>query len=288
MIDVKRGLWAGSRCVRPTRRAATITVFWMLATVSAPTAAAQVKDNPVDPELNAIIEQRRALLQLALGSPEAMRIARERYQMVHRFGATHGGWPIGHMLGSYKDSVFFPAGRSDKMYVLLHKPPAMYCYERLNGKDRLNYRVRLTDRRRYTTGDILTKPRPLTSLLNLLTTDLVLHSGRLKEIYSTTVLGSRFAKRDLATRQEYVQYDYEIPVSELVVSMLWDRDAKSFDANQTWFDLDTDPITNTKLYTGKIDRDGGHTEDTGQEEFYKKYGLPLARKELEQLTHRHL
>ncbi len=201
-----------------------------------------------------------------------MRIAHERFQFVHWFASTTGDWPISEMGGDYKQIVLFPLGRSDRMYVLLtpgywhgQELSCVFCYQRKSGKNKIVYRVNLENQDRIAVkGRPLKISTPFSNLLAYFTSESLILVNSVAHIQSYVVKSSRFAKNDLAIKRDYVGYTCELVTDTLQVSLLSHFRSDGFDL-EAWYDLGTD----------------NSTQIEGTQQFYKKYGLPVAQKELE-------
>ncbi len=207
--------------------------------------------------------------------------------MVKNFTVVHG-WPIDRMIGDHEETVYFPVGKSDRMYVYLSRKLRAYCYLRQAGKYKVLYRVRLTDNRKYVHGSVVLPKHTISSLYDEFTHKFVLGSGNDSVIFSSSLIGSIFAKNDLKKKQDFVQYIYDPPIDAVSAFLV------SYDPNSTAVDkgvqycLDIDPITKEKLSISETEVKNGVTVKTGGElgtdRFYEKYGLPLLRIELDLLS----
>lgn len=189
--------------------------------------------------------------------PEARRLALERYRFLERLEPQFGGLPISEMAGDYTAVALFPVGRSDRVYLFLWGGDINYasCFQRKGSRDRLVYRFAL---------DPVDRPpkriRPVGSLL-----DYIRSAGNMAGSYAIHGRISRFARSDLALRQEYVIYCLTSMGDILEVGLLSDVESIFL---APWageqYDLHKDPVTGAKL-----------TED----EFFRRHGLPVAKKE---------
>jgi hypothetical protein len=224
-------------------------------------------------------------------------IARERFQFVNRISAKLDVFPI-YRTAEEDYATLFPVGRSDRMYLLfkhVYWPngegpnDVIFCYQRKNGKDKLVYRVKLEPIER-----VETKARPAKiplrtkSLLEYITTEDPWVRDKIKLASSYAVMGtiSQFAKNDLAAEQDYAVYYYTPCTSLLRVWLLSDLkngrqpDLEEWGPEQGFYNLGEDPYTKAKLKEGVTDKDGVLSITPGKQEFYQKYGLPLAATEL--------
>jgi hypothetical protein len=78
---------------------------------------------------------------------------------------------------------------------------------------------------------------------------------------------NQFERQDLATAREYVQYSLISYIDQLQVWLPSDRENghPPVEAKAAQYDMDEDPYSQSELKEG---------------EFYRKYGLPLAKAEL--------
>lgn len=255
------------RASDPTLRAKYARIIALLGTRAA------AADDPDTPQA---YQKGRQTLQRE--TAKAKRIARERYKFVHWFASKTGLWPISRMIGDYTDTVAFPLGRSDRMYVLLlpgywsdgREVDWILCYQRKNGKNKLVYRVTFEQQDR-----IATKARPIKAmtrdpnLLASVTGENSYFEGNVKHIGSDAVQqGSRFAREDLANLRDYVLYDSDLTINALQLSPHSARPNASTFGDASYY-LDEDPFTQAKL-----------RHDDSHEDFYRRYGLPVAPAEL--------
>lgn len=120
-----------------------------------------------------------------------------------------------------------------------------------------------------------------TSLLEYITSEISAIVDGVERIRYAAVKGSRFALQDLATKQDYVEYDIYIPVDTLAVSLL--SGPADGSTEETYY-LEDDPLTGKSLIQGKTYMQTGKqfpvTIVYGDQKFFRIYGLPVTRTEM--------
>jgi len=192
----------------------------------------------------------------------AKRVAFERYQFLKRL-QSRCQLPFYHSMESASDWLF-PAGRSDRVYIILWKiywsPEApdflVLCYQHTHGKDKLVYKVhhdpdRFRNRKPLRDAELEAPIKSLHDYLLRIGTDL---TGRI----------SQYAKSDLAQERDYIIYKHDVFNGHLTVSSLADGEVpRRLDKEEEYL-VDMDLLT-------------------GERNFYGKYGLPVAKRELESI-----
>lgn len=255
-------------------------VGWTLAAIQAvmlhSTACSETKD--------ASFVLGRQTLERAMRCPVAMRIAHQRYHFLTYVKGRIEGFYLEKSLDGYCTALF-PIARSDRMYAIglplfnatcQHPMYRLYCFQREGSTYKLVYRVdleyRSTAMRRRTPVAAVSHVSSLLGYLTIGRPDWVNRKAAVRSI-SYVVNGriGSYAKGDLAAVREYVEYDYQWELDNLQVSLLsqhW-RDYMSGE----WYMLDRDPLTGAKL---------------NADQFYSRYGLPIAKEDLTVLLTRKL
>ncbi|HEX5324033.1 MAG TPA: hypothetical protein VFW40_09620 [Capsulimonadaceae bacterium] len=209
-------------------------------------------------------------------------IALARYWLLNQAAKKLGEFPLDSMAGDHDYTAFFPIGRSDRMYLVLINPyPPLgnegdylvLCYQRNGDKAKLVYRIKIASRYRVVpSGKAADTNVAYDSLLDYITQPTTYGSGTedTKRVtsYFLPRTTSAFARKDLATKRDYVQYSYEPVIGTLEVWLLSDYQNvhQTPDESQiAFYGLDPDPFTNAPLK---------------DDQFYKKHGLPVAKQEL--------
>ncbi len=208
-------------------------------------------------------ESANASRRLSNQSVGARRIAWERYQFLHRFETKYNVELSTHY---FSISVLFLFGKSDRAYMLVmnaYTPHArlnkyqIRCYHRKNGKDKLLYVIYL---REVDESQNHLKDMPVQSMRDYLNRMGWDAKGEI----------SKFAMKDITTKREYVEYEYQIIVGMLQVDSTYDINRAEMES------YDYDP----KL--GPITQD---IQEQHPKKFYRKYGLPMLSKELQPAKH---
>lgn len=225
-------------------------------------------------QVESSLQHIKTTVTLANRSAAAKTLALERYKFLKRLEPKFGNMlPIGGD-ETYNDSVLFPVGRSDRMYVMLlpglfgKNFYRIYCYQRNAGRDKLVYTVKLERKDRLASKDKPAKQlAKVTSLLDIITTESSVNEDGAEHVEGYAVQGklSSSVWTDLAKKQDYVHYHYSFGINALNIWLLSDIAYDGSVNSVEGFELDKDPITNADL--------------TGYE-FYTKYGLPAASGEL--------
>ena len=193
---------------------------------------------------------------------KARRLALERCQFLKRLEPKIGYIPLNTVIGNTTDTVLFPFGRSDRVYIALWEEYKVFgtsssgdgfnmilCYQHTDRQDKLVYKISLEP-----VGRPAKKIAQIESLL-----DYINASSNLAGGYAIMGKVSNFALKDLALKRDYVQYSYDSFSAVLGVGLL----SQVKDGNVL-----PDPETNYD------------TGDPVNDPFYRKYGLPVAKEEL--------
>lgn len=204
------------------------------------------------------------ILRECISIPCASKLAHARYETLRLERHLRGGLNWGQFFGV---AALFPALRSDRMYLLLYnwrwpnetsKPKNLVlCYQRTNNMLKLVYRIRYEY-----PSSVAPYVRTPSTFLEFLQARGFVPVGPI----------SSNAKNDMSTVRDYVWYGVVPYTSSLEIYMAADilvhdtgrygpRGMKSYQINY-------DP------FTGKEFKDLG---------FYRKYGLPIAKRELDLL-----
>jgi hypothetical protein len=202
-------------------------------------------------------------LRLASGSAKAKRLEFERYRLWHRVQSKFG-FPF--QTHYSRTELLFPAGKSDRLYLVLMAPwwpswsasgtDELFCFQLDNYKVILVYKVSLT-LRVSSSNEI----RPFKNLLDYMPREYWAIRGRISNV----------VQNDLAMERNYVSYEYDPIESTLDVFLLSDlsdlkKRVPDVAQREAYFILE-DPLTHSKF-------------KENSEEFYRKYGFPVARGEL--------
>ena len=203
-------------------------------------------------------------------------IALARYWLLKHASEKLGAFPLDSMVGDHDYTAFFPAGRSDRMYLVLVNPyPPLgnegdylvLCYQQKAGKVKRVYRIKIERKDRLAAkGKTFQTNAVYGSLLEYITQESEYGEGMedIKHVttYSLPKTTSAFVRNDLAAKRDYVQYRYEPVISTLEVWLLSDyRGGQQPEESQIGF-----------YSVGK--------DEFMKDPFYKKHGLPVAREEL--------
>ena len=189
----------------------------------------------------------------------ASELAHERYATARLESYFHGRTSWGSFFGV---EALFPALRSDRMYLVvfrLHWPTetskernVVLCYQRTNNKLKLVYSFRyiFPDRVAYRAQ----KPR---TFLEYLHSSGFVPVGRI----------SRNARKDISAVRDYVRYGV-VPYTGTLGPYMTSEISKNGLVDPATYQIENDPFTNKEIK---------------EEEFYRRYGLPIAKRELELL-----
>lgn len=222
-------------------------------------------------------------------------IALARYRLLKQAAEKLGIFPLDSMVGDYAMYVFFPAGRSDRMYLDLidafvpnggNSDYEVLCYEEKEGKAKLVYRTKIESKDRVVPSDEPASTNTkYSSLLEYITQASEYGEGNATHLLSYYLPRTTraFVRNDLARRRDYVQYRHYSIIDALYVCLLSDyRGGDPPDIpHMAQYYLDEDPWTGAKLKDGELQKNGDFDYvPNGDQDFYKKYGLPVARGEL--------
>lgn len=201
------------------------------------------------------------ILRETIRSNRASNLAHARYATarLERYG--HGYISAGTFFG---EQILFPALRSDRMYLVLYNIPwprpdskvanHMLCFQRTRNKLRLLYSFRY---KWPAAGGFHGRPRTLLEYL---------HGG------SNVPVGrmSRYARRDISTARDYVVYQVVRVIRELQIFTTSDISEEGRLDPRTFVNYyaDRDPLTNKQIT---------------EQEFNRRYGFPIAKREMELL-----
>ena len=226
-------------------------------------------------------------------SSKTKTIALERYQFLKRLEPKFGFFPL-HQFYDQAYVALFPIGRSDRVYLLCQgfwqlRPwhghmvagdynEVFYCYQREKGNDNLIYKIDL-----YVKTKPTKPPTEIRSLRDFLNSR---QWGMDRDIRNyqpdiSRVNMSASARNDLEVKRDYVLYTHNPVADDLKVVLISDyaREYSGSEDKSVAYTLTVDPVTNKQLSEG-VDSHGSTLQG---EEFYRKYGLPVAPGELKLL-----
>jgi hypothetical protein len=194
---------------------------------------------------------------------QARRLALERCQFLKRLEPKIGYIPLNTVIGNTIDTVLFPIGRSDRVYIVLWEEYKVFgtsssgdgfnmilCYQHTERQDKLVYKISL---------EPVDRPaKKIAQIESLL--DYINASGNVGGGYAIKGKISNFALKDLALKRDYVQYSYDSFSEVLGVGLL------------------------SQVKNGSVLSDPETNYDTGDpvnDPFYRKYGLPVAKEEFQ-------
>ncbi|MEP6754691.1 MAG: hypothetical protein ABJA67_04245 [Chthonomonadales bacterium] len=201
------------------------------------------------------------------------RISMERYRFARRLERKLGTFPLWQSF-DVGCKLMFPTRRSDRAYVLVRganhlsikgSDIALFCYQHKGKRDILVYRVNL----KYGPTRPTLQVNNLLDYLNSFPFAVDVTNKRGKEIsnsYSVTNRESIIAHQDLIVHRNYAIYDY-LPVTDsLRIFLSIDIKNNRFPDEDRidFYGLSSNPITGNKMKPS---------------EFYKQFGLPMAKGE---------
>ena len=210
----------------------------------------------------------------------ARRLALERYAFVKRLAPKFGELPLDIASGDTSREIvpMFPVGRSDRVYIFFWNDPEqgntehdqIFCYQHKDGQDELVYQLNLdVTNRPATKARPVRKMKQITSLLDYVHSRGILNTDNgvgNSPSYAFVGQPSDLALKDLAAKRDYVEYRYYGMGDMLEFYCLSELTNSEFaDQFDEQYLLDQDLVTK---------------KTSTPEEFFRKYGLPVAKGEL--------
>ncbi len=194
-------------------------------------------------------------------SPRLLRMALARYRLVKQCHL-----PFEAFGPDQNDTVLLPIGKDDRVYSFVQEDSlsAISCYQRKNGKDRLIYSIDLKYQERRAKN--VRRAAHFTNLLDFVTSESLEGNGR---IWGNVIVSpiSQFARKDLAVKRDYIQYTHTYFNDGVSVFLLSDLKV-------------TASITPLVDYHYNVSQDPFTRAPMKPEEWFKKYGLPVTKREL--------
>ena len=263
------------------RKGETILVLVWAVTVttlafSCPRATAQEKTASSQDQLATLPVKLPVTRKSGIEVLDANRLAMERYELYYKAGDSIGAslWSTGEQ----QFAVYFPIGRSDRMYFLglgLYWPPSkknegyihsemknfVFCFERKGAQANLIYRIALDTRYWHPERDEEDRT-PKVALSHLDIRDRLKACG-----YGIIGKISRYARKDLATERDYAEYTY-VPYTNSLIAWLasQSKDGISWGDNASHYSVSGNPFTKAQ-----------------ENKFYRKHGLPVTKQELAEI-----
>lgn len=191
--------------------------------------------------------------------PIARQLSLQRYRILMQIQSRLGTFPLDRALEGASNALF-PAGRADKVYIIfLNDGGKLLCYEAKGTTSNLKFSIKLKT---------VARPPLKGSAKSVL--DCVIMRGTVRGgSYVPSTRLTKIQRDELSKQQELILYSYTPVTSTLFVSPA-SRWIHGDPCRQNYF-LEEDPISGTRL---KID------------EFFKKYGLPVADEEFAKIRHK--